>query len=161
MIINNLDFEKMHGLGNDYILINDMTWNIPEEKKSLVAKKLCKFHFSIGADGLIYICKSDKADIRMRIFNDDRSEAEMCGNGARCIARFAYLKGITGRECCFETLSGLVNAYIDEDKVKIKMKDPSFDLRRAITIPGYCDSCGEYEESLKQVNGEFLCSGCA
>ena len=58
----------MHGLGNDYILINDLNWNIPDEKKSLVAKKLCKSHFSIGADGLIFICESDKADIRMRIF---------------------------------------------------------------------------------------------
>lgn len=109
MIINNLDFEKMHGLGNDYILINDLNWNIPDEKKSLVAKKLCKSHFSIGADGLIFICESDKADIRMRIFNDDGSEAEMCGNGIRCFAKYIYENEIVKRSnITVETLKGVL-----------------------------------------------------
>ncbi len=103
----------MHGLGNDYILINDLTWKIAEENKSLVAKKLCKFHFSIGADGLIYICKSNKADIRMRIFNDDGSEAEMCGNGIRCFAKYIYENEIVKKSnITVETLKGVLIAEL-------------------------------------------------
>ncbi len=130
MIINNLDFEKMHGLGNDYILINDLKWNIPEESKSVVAKKLCKFHFSIGADGVIYICTSDKADIRMRIFNDDGSEAEMCGNGIRCFAKYIYENEIVKKpNIAVETLKGILIAELTitdgiVQKVKIDMGPP-------------------------------------
>ena len=90
MIIQDLDFGKYHGLGNDYIIINDRECNIPNEKKGALAKKLCEFHFSIGADGLIYVCDSEKAEIRMRIFNDDGTEAEMCGNGIRCFSKHVY-----------------------------------------------------------------------
>jgi len=130
LIINNLDFEKMHGLGNDYILINDLKWKIPEENKSLVAKKLCKFHFSIGADGLIYICESDKADIRMRIFNDDGSEAEMCGNGIRCFAKYVYENEIVKKSnITVETLKGVLIAELTitdgiVQTVKIDMGPP-------------------------------------
>lgn len=103
----------MHGLGNDYILINDLKWNISEENKSVIAEKLCKFHFSIGADGLIYICESDKADIRMRIFNDDRSEAEMCGNGIRCFAKYIYENEIVKKSnIAVETLKGVLIAEL-------------------------------------------------
>jgi len=120
----------MHGLGNDYILINDLKWNIPDEKKSLVAKKLCKFHFSIGADGLIYICESDKADIRMRIFNDDGSEAEMCGNGIRCFAKYIYENEIVKKpNITVETLKGVLIAELTitdgiVQTVKIDMGPP-------------------------------------
>ena len=130
MIINNLDFEKMHGLGNDYILINDLKWNISEENKPLVAEKLCKFHFSIGADGLIYICESDKADIRMRIFNDDGSEAEMCGNGIRCFAKYIYENEIVKKSnITVETLKGVLIAELTitdgiVQTVKIDMGPP-------------------------------------
>jgi diaminopimelate epimerase len=130
LIINNLDFEKMHGLGNDYILINDLKWNISEENKSVIAEKLCKFHFSIGADGLIYICESDKADIRMRIFNDDRSEAEMCGNGIRCFAKYIYENEIVKKSnIAVETLKGVLIAELTitngiVQTVKIDMGPP-------------------------------------
>lgn len=130
MIINNLDFEKMHGLANDYILINDLKWNISEENKSVIAEKLCKFHFSIGADGLIYICESDKADIRMRIFNDDGSEAEMCGNGIRCFAKYIYENEIVKKSSItVETLKGVLIAELSisdgiVQTVKIDMGHP-------------------------------------
>ena len=130
MIINNLDFEKMHGLGNDYILINDLKWNIPEESKSIVAKKLCKSHFSIGADGLIFICESNKSDIRMRIFNDDGSEAEMCGNGIRCFAKYIYENEIVKKSSItVETLKGVLIAELTitdgiVQTVKIDMGPP-------------------------------------
>ncbi len=97
----------------------------------------------MGADGLLLLEKAEKADFKMRIFNPDGSEPEMCGNGARCIARFAYLKRITGKECCFETLSGLVNAYVDEDRVKIRMKDPYF-LNLALRLALGNESCQGY-----------------
>jgi len=120
----------MHGLGNDYILINDLKWNIPEESKSIVAKKLCKSHFSIGADGLIFICESNKSDIRMRIFNDDGSEAEMCGNGIRCFAKYIYENEIVKKSSItVETLKGVLIAELTitdgiVQTVKIDMGPP-------------------------------------
>ncbi len=120
LLIERLEFEKYHGLGNDYVLINDLEMNIPEEKKSKLAIKLCEFHFSIGADGLIFVCKSDKADIKMRIFNNDGMEAEMCGNGIRCFSKYVYENNIVRKEeIKIETLKGIMVArnIITEEKV--------------------------------------------
>jgi len=120
LLLESLEFEKYHGLGNDYVLINDLEWNIPEEKKSKLAIKLCEFHFSIGADGLIFVCKSDKADIKMRIFNNDGTEAEMCGNGIRCFSKYVYENTIVRKEeIKIETLKGIMVArnIITEEKV--------------------------------------------
>ena len=128
--LENLDFEKLHGLGNDYIILNDLKWNIPEEKKAKLAERLCEFHFSIGADGLIYVGASDKADIKMRIFNDDGSEAEMCGNGIRCFAKYVYENEIVKKsKMQIETLKGIMIADLrinDEivSQVKIDMGPP-------------------------------------
>lgn len=118
--LEQLEFEKYHGLGNDYVLINDIEWNIPEEKKSKLVIKLCEFHFSIGADGLIFVCNSDKADIKMRIFNNDGTEAEMCGNGIRCFSKYVYENSIVRKEeIKIETLKGIMVArnIITEEKV--------------------------------------------
>jgi len=120
LLLERLEFEKYHGLGNDYVLINDIEWNIPEEKKSKLAIKLCEFHFSIGADGLIFVCNSDKADIKMRIFNNDGTEAEMCGNGIRCFSKYVYENSIVRKEeIKIETLKGIMVArnIITEEKV--------------------------------------------
>lgn len=119
-----LEFSKMEGTGNDFVIVDNRS-GIVKNREGL-ARKICARKKGVGADGLLLLEKSDRADFKLRIFNPDGSEPEMCGNGARCIARFAYLERITGNECCFETLSGLVNAYVDEDRVKIRMKDPSF-----------------------------------
>ena len=109
----NLSFEKYHGLGNDYIIINDIELNIPEDKKGDLAKKICKRNFSVGADGLIYVNKSDIADIRMRIFNNDGSEAEMCGNGIRCFSKYIYEHSIVEKEIInVETLKGIISAKL-------------------------------------------------
>lgn len=120
LLLERLEFEKYHGLGNDYVLINDIEWNIPEEKKSKLAIKLCEFHYSIGADGLIFVCNSDKADIKMRIFNNDGTEAEMCGNGIRCFSKYVYENSIVRKEeIKIETLKGIMVArnIITEEKV--------------------------------------------
>ena len=87
----------MHGLGNDYVVINEFTEEIiPENKKPTVTEELCKRRFSVGADGVIFVSPAtvEEADIRFRIFNADGSEAEMCGNGIRCFAKFVFEKNI-------------------------------------------------------------------
>ena len=120
-VLENLDFYKAHGLGNDYIIINDIKWKIPEEKKSPLALKLCEIHFSIGADGLIFVCESNDADIKMRIFNNDGGESEMCGNGIRCFAKYIYENAIVRKnEITIETLKGILLAKLNiiDDKVK-------------------------------------------
>ncbi|MDD1775262.1 MAG: diaminopimelate epimerase [Methanobacterium sp.] len=91
----------MHGLGNDYVVIDESQEEIiPENQKSIVSAELCSRRFSVGADGVIFILPSgrDDADIRFRIFNADGSEAEMCGNGIRCFSKFVYENNIYARE---------------------------------------------------------------
>ena len=98
----------MHGLGNDYILIDNRDNTIREDEASALAKKLCERRFSIGADGLLLLSNSKKADVKMRIFNADGSEAEMCGNGIICLAKYCYdNKLVKGKEFTVETLAGL------------------------------------------------------
>ncbi|MDD5064095.1 MAG: diaminopimelate epimerase [Phycisphaerae bacterium] len=81
-------FTKMHGIGNDYVYVNCFEEKVADPAK--LAQIVSDRHFGIGSDGLILICPSQKADVRMRIFNADGSEAEMCGNGIRCVAKFSY-----------------------------------------------------------------------
>ena len=125
ILLKGLDFEKYHGLGNDYVLINNIKWNIPEQQKSKLAIKLCEIHFSIGADGLIFIGNSDKADIKMRIFNNDGTEAEMCGNGIRCFSKYVYEHDIVRKEeIKIETLKGILvarNKIVDEKVVSVQI----------------------------------------
>lgn len=97
----NLKFTKMHGIGNDYVVIDESQSEIiPEERKAEVCEELCNRRFSVGADGVIFVSTSTRrdADIRFRIFNADGSEAEMCGNGIRCFAKFAYENDVLARE---------------------------------------------------------------
>lgn len=99
-------FTKMHGAGNDYIYI-DATRETPENLPEL-SRRMSDPHFGIGSDGLVAVMPSDIADFRMRMFNSDGSEAEMCGNASRCIARFVYEKGLTDKETVtLETLAGI------------------------------------------------------
>ncbi len=136
-----MKFSKMEGTGNDFVVIDNRS-GIIEDRENM-AKRICLRKEGVGADGLLLLEESDRADFRMRIFNPDGSEPEMCGNGARCIARFAYLKGIVGKECSFETLSGLVSAHLDEGNIRIKMKDPSF-LNLKLELFLKDDSCEGY-----------------
>ena len=107
----NLKFSKMHGLGNDYVMINEFTEDIiPDEKKSSLAKDLCRRGFSVGADGVIFVAPAtlNGADVRFRVFNADGSEAEMCGNGIRCFAKFVYENSIiSNKKISVETLGGI------------------------------------------------------
>jgi diaminopimelate epimerase len=102
-------FSKMHGLGNDYIVINETEEElIPEEKKQEMVKQVSRRGFSVGTDGVIFVASSGFADIKFRIFNSDGSEAEMCGNGIRCFAKFVYENDIFKEETMrVETLAGI------------------------------------------------------
>ena len=90
-------FTKMHGLGNDYIYLDCVRGPMPRDPSTL-ARAMSDRHFGVGGDGLILICPSQKADARMRMFNADGSESEMCGNGLRCVAKFVQI----GRASCRE-----------------------------------------------------------
>ena len=131
--ITDLEFEKYHGLGNDYIIINNLKYNIPEGTFSNLAKTLCKSHFSIGADGLLLVCESKNADIRMRIFNNDGTESEMCGNGIRCFSKYIYEHKVVKKKIIkIETLKETIIAKlrINNDivsAVQINMGRPILD----------------------------------
>lgn len=115
-------FTKMHGAGNDYIYVNTLLYNIPDPAKASI--EWSKPHFGIGSDGLILIGEATEpdADFSMRIFNNDGSEAMMCGNGTRCVAKFLHDKGMTDKNPIrLQTLSGIkvLNLHLNkEDKVE-------------------------------------------
>ncbi len=102
-------FTKMHGIGNDYVYVDCFAQPMPADPAAL-AKKIADRHFGVGGDGLILICPSDKADARMRMFNADGSEAEMCGNGVRCVAKYVYDHGIARKPTLkIETGNGVLH----------------------------------------------------
>ncbi|RTZ97809.1 MAG: diaminopimelate epimerase [Deltaproteobacteria bacterium] len=122
--MRDIEFYKMSGSGNDFILIDNRRNQLDVTPRSRLARALCRRRMSVGADGLIIIENSDKADFKWHFLNSDGSEGEMCGNGARCAARFAYLNGIAGSKMAFETRAGRIHAEIDDARVKIRMTDP-------------------------------------
>jgi diaminopimelate epimerase len=128
-----IPFMKMSGSGNDFILIDHRESFLKEDRLKEFIRKVCRRRISVGADGLILIEQSKKADFKWRYYNADGSEAEMCGNGGRCVARFAYLKGIAGPSLKFETLAGILSAQMDGKKVKLEMTKP-FGLKLDETI---------------------------
>lgn len=127
-----LKFTKMQGLGNDYVYMDAINQNI--ENISELARKVSDRHFGIGSDGLILICKSEKADFKMRMFNSDGSEAEMCGNGIRCVGKFVYDKGLTNKtRLSIETLAGI--KYLDLDIENDEVKTVKVDMGEPILEP--------------------------
>lgn len=134
-----IHFTKLHGNGNDFILIDEYNAEvIPEAKRSTFAIKYCDRRFGIGADGVLYLGISDKADIRMKIFNADGSEAEMCGNGIRCLVKYALDKGYIKETARIETLAGVlsVTSRMEEGTwIKVNMGKPDF-AREKIPVKG-------------------------
>ncbi len=119
-----IPFVKMSGTGNDFIIIDHRKPLIPVEAMPEFASLVCRRKFSAGADGLIFIEDADQADFKWRFFNADGSLAEMCGNGARCAARFAYMHGIAPARMRFETLAGIIEAQVSDIEVSVKMTEP-------------------------------------
>ena len=126
--MNPIPFSKMSGTGNDFIIIDNRQRLFEDDGLTEFIRNVCRRKMSVGADGLILIESSDKADFRWRFFNSDGSLAEMCGNGARCAARFAYLNGIAGENLFFETEAGIINGEVKDGGAKVKIPDP-VDLR--------------------------------
>ncbi|GAH31274.1 unnamed protein product [marine sediment metagenome] len=152
-----IDFVKMHGLGNDFILTDCLNKSLGDSSfLSYLAKKLCDRNFGIGADGLILILPSSKAGLRMRIFNSDGSEAQMCGNGIRCFAKYAYENKLVSKiNFTVETLAGTITPeLIFQDlknkkvlRIKVNMGTPKL-RRREIPMNGE-DTPTVVDETLK------------
>lgn len=132
-----LPFIKMTGTGNDFIIIDHRKPVIHPEAMSEFAQLVCRRKFSVGADGLILIENSKEADFRWQFFNGDGSVAEMCGNGARCAARFAYMHGIAPARMRFETIAGIIEASVSDINVSVKMTSPkAFQMHHEVEVEG-------------------------
>ena len=129
-----IEFYKMSGCGNDFILIDNRDKKLDGIDLKPFAASICRPKVSVGADGLIVIEPSDKADFRWIFLNADGSEAEMCGNGGRCAARFAFIQGIAGERLSFETKAGIIDAEVKGEVVKLRLTDPR-DLKLDYAIP--------------------------
>jgi diaminopimelate epimerase len=130
-------FMKLSRSGNDFILIDNRTRALSPKQASVLAAKVCAHRLSVGGDGLILIEPSRRANFRWRLFNADGSEAEFSGNGARCAARFAFLKRMAPRRMRFETRAGLIDAEVigvgTDQTVKVRFPDPR-GLRLNLTV---------------------------
>lgn len=120
-------FTKLHGNGNDFILIDEYRAEVIEdEDKPGFAATYCDRRFGIGADGVLFLGGSDRADIRMRLFQPDRSEAEMCGNGIRCLVRYAIDEGYVAGTSTIETLAGVLTVSADGEWIRVNMGKPAY-----------------------------------
>jgi len=115
----------MCGSGNDFIIIDNRKKEFSIKNLKSFVTKICSRRFSVGADGVIFIEKSSRADFKWRFFNSDGSVAEMCGNGGRCAARYAFIKRIAGKSLSFETMAGLIRAEVKGERVKIQLTEPN------------------------------------
>jgi diaminopimelate epimerase len=154
-------FWKMHGLGNDYVVIDNRNAQISSAAAASLARKLCERRFSVGADGLLLVEASAVADVKMRIFNADGSEAEMCGNGIRCFAKYCYENNIAReKELTVETLADIKRLWLSVKgnavtSVKVDMGTPTLE-RSKIPMMG----TGTYVNADLQVSGEQYKATC-
>jgi len=128
-------FWKMHGAGNDFILIDDRDETFPVDNNARI-EEIATPKYGIGSEGVILIQPSESADFRMRFFNPDGSEVEMCGNGARCVARLAHEQGIAPKAMHFDTVAGVIGAKIvSEDVVELAMTEPKdLELNQTLNV---------------------------
>lgn len=151
-------FTKMHGLGNDYVYI-DYTNGQEIKNISNLARFLSNRHFGVGSDGLILICESTVADFKMRMFNYDGSEAEMCGNGIRCVGKFVYDKGLTNKDAItVETLAGIkkLKFNVKEGKVETVEVDMGKPILEAKDIPVISNEYPVKNLKIKAYDKEFI-----
>ncbi|MDH7569104.1 MAG: diaminopimelate epimerase [Armatimonadota bacterium] len=117
-----MNFRKYHGIGNDFVLIDGFKESIPEEHLPEAARRLCDRHFGVGGDGLILVLPSRSAHFRMRMFNPDGSESEMCGNGIRCFAKYVFDYGLTyEHQIDVETLAGIISPKMTVKEKKVQL----------------------------------------
>lgn len=120
-----IPFYKMSGSGNDFILVDNRKKLVEDRDISTWVFQVCRRRQAVGADGLILIEPSEKADFKWRFFNSDGGQVEMCGNGGRCAARLAHWLGIADAALTFETLAGVIRAEVKGRRVKLEMPQPS------------------------------------
>ena len=143
-----MHFTKMHGAGNDFIIINNIDGAIPESVLPELAAGLCAQHVSVGADGMMVVAAPRQGgDFRMIFYNSDGSLGEMCGNGARCIARYGYENGLSGETQRIETTAGLVTGQrVTKRLYKVRLNDPSvIYLHRSVSVGGTAYNCAYIE----------------
>lgn len=131
-----IPFWKMNGSGNDFVMIDHRTPIIPQDEMASFVARVCRRGLSIGADGLILVVPSSKADYGWHYYNADGGEVEMCANGSRCVARFAFLKGIAPALHTIETRAGIIQAEVlgeEGERVRVHLPDP-YDLHLNIEI---------------------------
>jgi diaminopimelate epimerase len=138
---NGVAFWKASGSGNDFIIIDNRNLSLNVGDLPAFVRNVCRRKVSVGADGLLLVEPSLAADFRWRFFNSDGSAAAMCGNAARCVARFSFENGITGRTLSFETQAGIINAEVAGDVVKAQLTDPS-PLQQDIRVHLSGGDCG-------------------
>lgn len=127
-----LSFTKLHGNGNDFMLVDEMArTQVAETDKKRFAAACCHRHYGIGSDGVLFLSPSTRADLGMRLIQPDGSEAEMCGNGIRCLAKYAWDGGYVGEQFDVETLAGIIPVQVREGEgsfwAKVNMGQPKFD----------------------------------
>ena len=122
--MSSIPFCKFSGSGNDFVIIDNRNSVVGEEHLSEFIANVCRRRMSVGADGFILVEDGDDVDFRWRYYNADGSLAEMCGNGARCVARFAFIHNIAGPSMSFRNEAGIVTADISGHRVKINMPEP-------------------------------------
>ena len=139
-----MDFWKMNGAGNDFIIIDDRAENIDDKHLSHIAARLCQRQMSIGADGLMVVRPARQGgDFRMLFFNADGSEAEMCGNGSRCICRYGFENGLAGQTQRVETASGMVEGVrLDARHYRVRLNPPTvLETQRLAEVEGTVYPC--------------------
>jgi diaminopimelate epimerase len=142
-----VEFVKMHGAGNDFVLLDDRDGRVPWQDRQRMAA-LAARRTGVGSEGILLVQRSARADFRMRFLNPDGAEAEFCGNGARCAAAFAHAIGAAGRTMTIETACGLLDAELAEAGVRVWMPEPSGRRYRLdVDVGG------------RRVHGHFLCAG--
>ena len=143
-----MEFWKMNGAGNDFLILNNLTERLSPEVLSRIAQTLCERHLSIGADGLMVVdAPTQGGDYKMLFFNSDGSLGEMCGNGARCICRYGYENGLAGETQVVETTAGIVTGKrISERLYKIRLNDPTImKLDAGVEVDGIHYNCASVE----------------
>lgn len=143
-----MEFWKMNGAGNDFLILNNLTERLSPEVLSRIAQTLCERHLSIGADGLMVVdAPTQGGDYKMLFFNSDGSLGEMCGNGARCICRYGYENGLAGETQVVETTAGIVTGKrISERLYKIRLNDPTtMKLDAGVEVDGIHYNCAYVE----------------
>ena len=140
-----IQFFKMSGAGNDFIIIDNRN-NKYSETAAYLAKKICRRRYSVGADGLIFLENSKKASFKAKFYNSDGSEFNLCGNGGRCAARFAFINVIAARHMTIETNSGVLNAEIIQNNVKLEIPLPvQIEINKIITT-----------DEMRKIKGHYI-----